>query len=473
MRDNQGATGRKLKTGTLLVLLAWTCGHAFVTFEHEWGWYGNSYGYTVDQTADQGYIMGAFVQTGIGQYTMSLIRADSLGDTLWVKSFPNYAGGYACATRDGGYAITGAVDVSLVEKLHALKTNALGDTLSSYVSPFSGYPRAIIGTSDSGFAVCGSNNDVGAFCLLKFDRTGAETRVTNYPDSVTGSLAPNEVVQTRDGGFVLCGVSAPTDTSRFCLFKTDSLGSMLWQHTYGLNTAGLSVCETPDSGYLAVGAVFEDSPTLCVLRTDSVGDSLWCRVIGPAGATSSEAVSVRSCRDSGYIVAGWIRNANREQVYLLKLAASGDSLWSSTLGSDSFDVAADVRPTLDRGYAIVGNADLQRVLLLKTDTLGRILGGIAEEQHSSRLSLSLTPNPAARFVTAAFAIPTAGRASVEMYDANGRLVRTLFTGTAGPGGFSADWDSRDARGAQVAGGVYFCTLTFQDSRLTRKLTLIQ
>jgi hypothetical protein len=462
-----------LKFGTLLLLLAWTCGHAFVTFEHEWGWYGNSYGYTVEQTADQGYIMGAFVQTGIGHYTMSLIRTDSLGDTLWVRYFPNYAGGCACATRDQGYAITGAVNVNLVEKLHALKTNAQGDTLPGYVSPFSGYPRAITGTSDSGFAICGANDVAGGFCLLKFDSTGTETRVTNYPDSETGSFAPNDVVQTRDHGFVLCGVSAPTDTSSFCLFKTDSLGSMLWERSYGLNTAGYSVCETPDRGYLAVGADFNGSPTICVLRTDSAGDSLWCRAISPAGATSSEAVSVRPTRDSGYIIAGWVRNANREQVYLLRLAASGDSLWSSTLGPDSFDVAADVRPTLDQGYAIVGNADLARVMLFKTDTLGRVLGGIAEERHSPRLSLAVTPNPATRFVAAAFAIPWAGQASVEMYDANGRLVRTLFNGTAGPGGLSANWDGRDARGAQAAGGVYFCTLTFQNFQLTRKLTLLR
>jgi hypothetical protein len=462
-----------LRVATLLVLFAWTCGHAFITFEREWGWYGNSYGYTVDQTTDQGYVIGAFVQTGIGQYTMSLIRTDSLGDTLWVRFFCNYAGGYACATRDEGYAITGAVDVQLVEKLHALKTNAQGDTQPGYVSPFSGYPRAITGTSDSGFAICGANNDAGAFCLLKFDRTGAMTRVINYPDSLTGSFVPNEVVQTRDGSFVLCGVSAPTDTSSFCLFKTDSLGSTFWQRSYGLNTAGFSVCETPDSGYLAVGAVFDGSPVLCVLKTDSAGDSLWCRTISPVGATSSEAVSVRPCLDGGYIIAGRVRNGNRNRVYLLKLAASGDSLWSSTLGSDSFDVAADVRPTLDRGYAIVGNADLARVLLLKTDTLGRVLGGVAEEHNSPRLSLAVMPNPAVHFVAAAFAIPVAGRASVKMYDANGRLVKTLFTGTAGPGGLSANWDGRDARGTRVAGGVYFCTLTFRSFRLTRKLTLLR
>jgi hypothetical protein len=462
-----------LKSGTLLLLLVWTSGHAVATFEREWGWYGNSYGYTVDQTADQGYILGAFVQTGVGQFAMSLIRTDSLGDTLWVRYFPSYDWGYACATRDQGYAITGAATVDLVERLHALKTNAQGDSLRSYVSPFFGYPSAITGTSDSGFAICGINNAAGGFCLLKFDSAGVVTRVTNYPDSETGSFTPHDVVQTRDGGFVLCGVSSPADTSSFCLFKTDSLGSMLWKRTYGLNNAGYSVCETPDRGYLAVGADFNGPQTLCVLRTDSAGDSLWGRVISPAGATSSEAVSVRPTLDSGYIIAGWVRNANREWVCLLKLAASGDSLWSSLLGSDSVDVAADVRPTLDRGYAVVGNADLERVLLFKTDSLGRVFAGVAEERSSPRLSLAVAPNPAARFVAAAFAIPEAGRASVELYDANGRLVRTLFTGTLSPGGLSANWDGRDERGAQVAGGVYFCTLTFQNSRLTRKLTLLR
>ena len=45
--------------------------------------------------------------------------------------------------------------------------------------------------------------------------------------------------------------------------------------------------------------------------------------------------------------------------------------------------------------------------------------------------------------------------SVEIFDASGRLVRTLADGAREAGSHSIEWDGRDADGARVPAGVYY------------------
>ncbi len=49
----------------------------------------------------------------------------------------------------------------------------------------------------------------------------------------------------------------------------------------------------------------------------------------------------------------------------------------------------------------------------------------------------------------------AGALDVALYDVSGRRLRTLHRGVANAGATSIEWDGRDARGDQVAAGVYF------------------
>jgi hypothetical protein len=68
------------------------------------------------------------------------------------------------------------------------------------------------------------------------------------------------------------------------------------------------------------------------------------------------------------------------------------------------------------------------------------------------------PNPFNPRTEIVFAIPEAGQVSLRVYDAAGRLVRTLLDAVlpAGPGAVS--WDGRDQAGRAVASGVYLCRL---------------
>ena len=63
----------------------------------------------------------------------------------------------------------------------------------------------------------------------------------------------------------------------------------------------------------------------------------------------------------------------------------------------------------------------------------------------------------------------AGALHVRVYDASGRLVRTLFEGVAAAGPRAFAWDGRDAHGAVCARGLYFVCAEQAGAITTRKL----
>lgn len=72
-----------------------------------------------------------------------------------------------------------------------------------------------------------------------------------------------------------------------------------------------------------------------------------------------------------------------------------------------------------------------------------------------------------------FGIREAADVSLSVYDASGRLIRTLFDGRANPGSYVETWDGRDARGSAVGSGMYFYRLRAGERALTRKMILLK
>ena len=58
-----------------------------------------------------------------------------------------------------------------------------------------------------------------------------------------------------------------------------------------------------------------------------------------------------------------------------------------------------------------------------------------------------------------------------IYDAAGRLVRTLLSENKTAGTYATSWNGRDDGGTEVSSGVYFCALRAADLRQTKKVVL--
>jgi hypothetical protein len=82
------------------------------------------------------------------------------------------------------------------------------------------------------------------------------------------------------------------------------------------------------------------------------------------------------------------------------------------------------------------------------------------------------PNPFNPSTTISFDVPASGGdVRLELYDARGRLVRTLVSGRRDPGRQEAVWNGRDAAGRRVPSGVYFARLRAAGCDSVVKVTL--
>jgi len=97
-------------------------------------------------------------------------------------------------------------------------------------------------------------------------------------------------------------------------------------------------------------------------------------------------------------------------------------------------------------------------------------GGVAEGTRSIPLqwSLSVIPNPALGPFTVRYDVPRQSQVSIGIYDANGRLVRSLHKGDAAPGRYEARLQS-----ALLPAGVYFCRLRAGATTESKRVTLIK
>jgi len=82
------------------------------------------------------------------------------------------------------------------------------------------------------------------------------------------------------------------------------------------------------------------------------------------------------------------------------------------------------------------------------------------------LALSVSPNPTRGNASIAFSLPARGVVSLKLYDAQGRLVRTLVSGTREAGAYRASLSGLSA-------GVYFLSLQAGTYRSTKSLVVVR
>ena len=83
------------------------------------------------------------------------------------------------------------------------------------------------------------------------------------------------------------------------------------------------------------------------------------------------------------------------------------------------------------------------------------------------------PNPFNPITTIRFELAQTGPASLRVYSAQGRLVRTLVNGRLAAGAYRVRWDGKDDAGHGAATGVYFYELKEGARSLTRRMSLLK
>jgi hypothetical protein len=83
------------------------------------------------------------------------------------------------------------------------------------------------------------------------------------------------------------------------------------------------------------------------------------------------------------------------------------------------------------------------------------------------------PNPFNPDTRIRLDVPATTEGRLEVYDLQGRLVRTLYSGLLTAGHYEYSWNSHDDVGQQVASGLYFCRFASPHFTATQKMMLVK
>jgi hypothetical protein len=440
-------------------------------FERHWQWFLGSTGRSAGLAAADGCMVSGETWVETDRYGVVIARANSDGDTVWVRHMLDMdaGGGFACRLTDRGYAVLAESAGSIL----ARKFSATGDPTWTYRSTWGGPISGIVATADGGCLAYGRiplmEYDMGA---IKLAADGREEWTRWYDEPRMFDSWARGACEAASGGFILCGVASDYTSVNLRLIRINPAGDTSWTRLYhGPIAPSLdAVAETGDKGVIAAGKAYDTLAArdgIYLLRTDSAGAELWTRYLTLPGA-ATRAAAIRPTADGGFIIAGTVDWYDSSRVLLVKLNSACDTVWTRILGGEGNEVGADVQQADDGGFVVAGTSDngAKRILLVRTDALGRI--AVEEPAPGTPLlaRITISPNPA----TSASAVlsftgpldPSTPRPLIlSLSDVSGRTVRKSSI---------ANRQSQivlDLRGMRA--GVYMVTISSGSFSATQKL----
>jgi hypothetical protein len=369
-------------------------------------------GISVVQNPDKGFTFCGNISPTNNFFTsvkVLVVRTDSLGNEVWRKSFGRNDLNYnfkIVRTQDGGYAIGGysqPQNSNYQQDMLLLRLKANGDSLwgKSYGQPSTSSEIAfdLIETSDKGFLLAGESapSVLEYMHLVKTDSLG-NTQWTKAPMSNYLDHRALTVKQNPFGGFIVGGTSG-SPIKALSVVRLDDAGNTLWAKRYSRGQfipRPEDVVPLPDSGFLMVATVpLNANSSLSnswLLRLKSNGDTLH--------TTTFKNIRIRSIvpdNMGGFWLAG-VRPGSDPIGFLYKVNAQGDSLWGKEYSFYPIVRVEEASPTRDGGLILVGSAlenNEGKALLFKTDSLGNALLPVGVASVSTGMGKwSLFPNPA-------------------------------------------------------------------------------
>jgi hypothetical protein len=138
---------------------------------------------------------------------------------------------------------------------------------------------------------------------------------------------------------------------------------VMWEKDYGGPYYDVIswIENTSDGGLIAVGSrtiTDTSSRDLWLVKINAHGDTVWSRQYGSADTETGAAVL--EAPDGGYVAFGTITydGTSQTDVFLLRTDEDGDSLWARTHGFAGWDYAYGAAHAYEGGYVITGVADV-------------------------------------------------------------------------------------------------------------------
>lgn len=325
---------------------------------------------SIASTSDGGYVItGSTDGYGAGAYDIFISKYNSDGTLQWTRIIGEAGGDYVNSiiqTSDGGYAITGFVDVDNNESSAAFvaKLSSSGSVSWNKTWDRTGNSegRSITQLSDGGLVVIGPSRDPDvANCdgfVLKYDvDDGDLTWSKIWTPTNTEYDEFNTVVAANDGGFIISGYTESYDSrSELLVVKMTSNGLLSWSRTWNQGDVieyAASIVQTSDGGYAITGdshsSFITGNSDIIVIKLDSNGATQWAKAIGDIdsfnGGYESGSKIIQAFDSSLVIFGDWtvaINISNSGSVSWIKYwyMDAGINVRSATQLSDGGFVAA-------------------------------------------------------------------------------------------------------------------------------------
>jgi hypothetical protein len=161
-----------------------------------------------------------------------------------------------------------------------------------------------------------------------------------------------------------------------------SFSQITFEKTYGGPGAdlGTSIDITSDGGYILCGYTHNSTNNTIdayVLKLDATGDTMWTKIV--SGSNDEVFGSITNKADSGYTAAGYTGSFGQgmSDMYLVRMDASRNVLWAKTYGGAGLENTYHLFPTADGGYLLTGftwsfGAGSSDLYAVKTDNSGNL-----------------------------------------------------------------------------------------------------
>jgi len=429
----------------------------------EWRrYYGNNHGArSVCQTSDGGFVLTGYAE----RYNMYILKIDSYGDSLWARNYSDsgWGTGYCIEqTIDGGFIIAG----SSQGEGCLMKTDSMG-----FAEWWKGYKCGgstawcVDQTEDGGYIAVGGE---GSY-LLKTDADGDSLWAKGYGGDAKFCQ------QTSDGGYIVTGGK---DNDVY-LVKTDSMGDSVWARKYG-GDIGFCVKETSDEGYIITGSK-GDYEIAYLVKVDSLGDTLWTKeLIKSTSGGVTAGRSVCETPDSGFIIAGQEYDKIDDEIpiysdylWIMKTDFEGNKIWVrkwGALGCRGFGYS--VQNTIDCGYVVAGIYERKlAVIKIKSDDSGIEEDNKLEQKDFSLLGWNLIPFGYG--IEIQYEIHKETDIRLEVYNMLGQEIVVLVDEKLNKGFYTETWYGKDKYGHDLSSGVYFLKLETPGFKKTGKIFLLR
>jgi hypothetical protein len=292
--------------------------------------------------------------------------------------------------QGSGWSVTttvfGGDDVGFKAVVSTWTTN--GQPTGQTVLPIPGsvFLQAMVPTPDGGQYLCGSlipgQGGEHQALVAKLDAGGTLLWWRSAPEASAQQYLG--ITTMPDGGAVACGMADGPNGHLVILGRYTSTGDIQWtaERLFDLH-AEAHALSSDDSGIMLTGRQlnFGGKTDVLFMRYDLAGNFLWNTSWG--GGDDDEGRSLLPTPDGNFIMAGSTRSfgpvnaqgVRRKNLYLIKIDANGDTLWTRTFGDTVSDREAFVVRSAPNNELFVagtiGTSGLSDALVLRIGQQGQ------------------------------------------------------------------------------------------------------